>query len=139
MHTFTHHTDSVWALHSSHPSLEVFYSGDKSGIICKTDVEGCGDVVDGTCIVLLQDSDGETVEGINKVVAADDGLLWAASGSSSISRWKLPRRTRGRTIEEGEIIVTDSLGSTIRKNRVSLGAESRWSPSLLRHQGRYFP
>ncbi|KAH7906359.1 WD40-repeat-containing domain protein, partial [Hygrophoropsis aurantiaca] len=27
LHTFTYHTDSVWSLHSSHPSLEVFYSG----------------------------------------------------------------------------------------------------------------
>ncbi|KAI9438927.1 hypothetical protein H4582DRAFT_103392 [Lactarius indigo] len=40
LHTFTHHTDSVWALHSSHPSLEIFYSGDKSGYVAKIDVEG---------------------------------------------------------------------------------------------------
>lgn len=99
-------------------------------------MEGCGDVADGTCIVLSKDSDAS--EGINKIVTADDGLLWAASGSSSISRWKLPRRVRGRTIEEGEIIVTDSLGTTIRKKRVSLGTESGWSPSPLQHQGRYF-
>ncbi|KAI0094159.1 hypothetical protein BDY19DRAFT_901416 [Irpex rosettiformis] len=35
-HTFTHHADSVWSLFSSHPSLEVFNSGDRSGIVCKT-------------------------------------------------------------------------------------------------------
>ncbi|KAL4067662.1 hypothetical protein J3A83DRAFT_4543660 [Scleroderma citrinum] len=121
LHTFTHHTDSVWALHSSHPSLEVFYSGDKSGIICKVDVDGCGDVADGACIVLSQDSDGEAGDGINKLVAADDGFLWAASGSSSISRWKLPRRIHGHTIEGEEIPATDSSAPAIRKKFVSLG------------------
>ena len=44
LHTFTHHTDSVWALYSSHPSLEIFYSGDKSGFVAKIDVEGCAQI-----------------------------------------------------------------------------------------------
>ncbi|KAL0573430.1 hypothetical protein V5O48_008524 [Marasmius crinis-equi] len=42
LHTFTHHTDSVWSLYSSHPSLETFYSGDKNGLVCRVDVSGVG-------------------------------------------------------------------------------------------------
>ncbi|KAG7093947.1 hypothetical protein E1B28_007580 [Marasmius oreades] len=42
LHTFTHHTDSVWSLFSSHPSLETFYSGDKSGLVCRVDVSDVG-------------------------------------------------------------------------------------------------
>ncbi len=99
LHTFTHHTDSVWSLFSSHSSLEVFYSGDRSGLVCKVDVEGCADVSEGECIVLCQDSgsdrpgtSGSGSEGINKIVAMDDNLLWTASGSSSVRRWRVPPR-----------------------------------------------
>ncbi|RPD52275.1 WD40 repeat-like protein [Lentinus tigrinus ALCF2SS1-6] len=97
LHTFTHHTESVWSLFSSHPALEVFYSGDRSGLVCKVDVEGCADVSEGECIVLCQDSGSDRPgtsgsEGINKIVAMDDNLLWTASGSSSIKRWQVPPR-----------------------------------------------
>lgn len=97
LHTFTHHTDSVWSLSSSHPALEVFYSGDRSGLVCKVDVEGCADVSEGECIVVCQDSGGDRTgssgaEGVNKLVVMDDNLLWTASGSSSVKRWRLPAR-----------------------------------------------
>ncbi|KAI0707436.1 hypothetical protein C8T65DRAFT_740369 [Cerioporus squamosus] len=97
LHTFTHHTESVWSLFSSHPALEVFYSGDRSGLVCKVDVEGCADVSEGECIVLCQDSGTDRPgtsgsEGINKIVAMDDNLLWTASGSSSVRRWRVPPR-----------------------------------------------
>ncbi|KAI6166983.1 hypothetical protein EDD17DRAFT_1773978 [Pisolithus thermaeus] len=98
LYTFTYHTDSVWALHSSHPSLEVFYSGDKSGIVCKT-----GD-------------------GVNKIVTADDGLLWTACGSSTVSRWRLPRRVHRRSMEDSG-----------KPARVSLGTDSIWLPSSPSH------
>ncbi|KAI9069649.1 hypothetical protein FKP32DRAFT_1640619 [Trametes sanguinea] len=95
LHTFTHHTESVWSLSSSHPALEVFYSGDRSGLVCKVDVEGCADVSEGECIVLCQDSGVDRTgssgaEGINKIAVMDDTYLWTASGSSSIKRWRLP-------------------------------------------------
>lgn len=97
LHTFTHHTESVWSLFSSHPALEVFYSGDRSGLVCKVDVECCADVSEGECIVLCQDTGTDRPgtsgsEGINKIVAMDDNLLWTASGSSSIKRWRVPSR-----------------------------------------------
>ncbi|KAF8639324.1 hypothetical protein AX17_001572 [Amanita inopinata Kibby_2008] len=97
LHTFTHHTDSVWSLHSTHPSLEVFYSGDKSGLVCKVDVESCADVSEGECILLCNESGENASEGINKIVAIDDSLLWTASGTSSINRWRVPQRRAVRT------------------------------------------
>lgn len=91
IHAFTHHTESVWSLFSSHPSLEVFYSGDRSGLVCRVDVEGASDISDGECIVLSQSSGG-----VNKIIAMDDQLVWTASGSSSVARWKAPPRRNTR-------------------------------------------
>ena len=133
LHTFTHHTDSVWSLFSTHPSLEVFYSGDRSGLVCRVDVERCVDVGDGECIVLCQDSESAsaspvfgnpsasgdsgmgglsvrrshhhhaergsaTSEGVNKIVVLDDQLLWTASGTSSVRRWRIPHRRSMRAV-----------------------------------------
>lgn len=97
LHTFTHHTESVWSLFSQHPTLEIFYSGDRSGFVCKVDVENCADVSEGECIVLCQDtnehgSGAGAAEGINKMAGMDDTFLWTASGSSSFKRWKVPQR-----------------------------------------------
>ena len=90
-----YHTDSVWSLFSSHPSLEVFYSGDKSGLVCRVDVENCADVSEGECVLLCQDSGGRSKvssDGVNRIVAMDDDLLWTANSSSSVSRWRVPQR-----------------------------------------------
>lgn len=136
LHTFAYHTDSVWSLQSTHPSLEVFYSGDKSGIVCKVDVEGCADVADGTCIVVARESSVEVGEGINKIVTSDDGLLWTASGNSNISRWRLPRRVPKRVLEEERELIPDSSAATISRRHISLGPDSmQWSAPSSIHQG----
>lgn len=105
LHTFTHHTDSVWSLFSTHPSLEIFYSGDRSGIVCKVDAEGCSDIAEGECVVICQDaetqSSGTSIEGVNKLVAMDDNLVWTATGSSSIKRWRVPARRAVRAAQLG--------------------------------------
>lgn len=137
LHTFAYHTDSVWSLHSTHPSLEVFYSGDKSGIVCKVDVEGCADVSDGTCITIAREASVEVGEGINKIVTADDGVLWTASGKSSISRWRLPKPVPKRALDEEREIIADSSLATISRRRVSLGPDSiQWSAPPSIHQVR---
>ncbi|KAG0697829.1 hypothetical protein DFH29DRAFT_811144 [Suillus ampliporus] len=137
LHTFAYHTDSVWSLHSTHPSLEVFYSGDKSGIVCKVDVEGCADVTDGTCIAVARESSVEAGEGINKIVTADDGLLWTASGNSSISRWRLPKRVPKRVLDEEREFIADSSVATISRRHVSPGPDSiQWSAPPSIHQVR---
>jgi len=71
--------------------LEVFYSGDRSGLVCRVDVEGTSDISEGECVVLSQSSDG-----VNKIVAMDDQLVWTANGSSSVTRWKVPPRRKTR-------------------------------------------
>ncbi|KAI0728948.1 hypothetical protein C8Q72DRAFT_778814 [Fomitopsis betulina] len=105
LHTFTHHTDSVWSLFSQHPSLEIFYSGDRSGLVCKADVEGCTDISEGECVVVCQDSSeraggGSAPDGVNRIVAMDDSFLWTASGSPSFRRWKVPQR---RAVRIGDL------------------------------------
>ncbi|KAK0566541.1 hypothetical protein OC844_000686 [Tilletia horrida] len=91
LHTFTHHNDSVWSLFSSDPNLDVFYSGDRRGYLCKVDLEGCGDIGEGECVVLAQvDSNAATSSagGIQKIVALDNAFVWTAGGSSSVQMWR---------------------------------------------------
>ncbi|KAG8972937.1 hypothetical protein FRB90_010084, partial [Tulasnella sp. 427] len=102
LHTFTYHADSVWTLFSSHPSLEVFYSGDRAGLVCKVDVETCReDLSDAECAVICRDTPesddaGKSPDGINKNVGMDDLYVWTASSESSIKRWGVPRRMADR-------------------------------------------
>ncbi|KAI9438924.1 WD40 repeat-like protein [Lactarius indigo] len=123
LHTFTHHTDSVWALHSSHPSLEIFYSGDKSGYVAKIDVEGYTDMSEGECVLVCQDV-APPAEGVTKLVALDDLLVWTASGSSNLRRWHVPPR---RAVRAAALIETTSsvVSRTTSGLRPSRSAESR--------------
>lgn len=133
LHTFTYHTDSVWSLFSSHPSLEIFYSGDRSGYVCKVDVEGCSDVSEGECIVICKDQGERSLsatEGINKIVAMDDNLLWTASGNSNIKRWKVPPRRAVRASGLGK--VTDSPTSESPTEYIPL-TRSATSPKRKSH------
>jgi WD repeat-containing protein 48 len=81
MHTLTMHNDSVWSLFSEDPSLSVFYSADRSGIVAKSDVRDCIEWDDGVSVAVCQEH-----EGVNKVIAAGD-YFWTATSSSSINRW----------------------------------------------------
>ena len=82
MNTLTMHNDSVWSLYSEHPRLQVFYSGDRSGLVAKTDTRGCEEIDDGLSVAVCQEH-----EGINKVIHAGDHI-WTATSSSSINRWR---------------------------------------------------
>lgn len=103
LHTFNHHTSSVWALHSTHPNLERFYSGSRDGHLCVVDVEQVTDISDGECVVLAREGDapksGESEsksgdEGIRCIVAMDDEFVWSATGSADLKRWRdVGRRT----------------------------------------------
>ncbi|THH26331.1 hypothetical protein EUX98_g7852 [Antrodiella citrinella] len=143
LHTFTHHTESVWSLFSNHPSLESFYSGDRSGLVCKVDVEDCTDVSEGECVVICQESNERgSNEGVSKIVAIDDNLLWTASGNSSIRRWRAPgprslRASAYATLGDGALIDSPtgsdfpSMTSTSIKRR-SLDMPPRTPPSPTR-------
>lgn len=82
MYTFTMHDDSVWSLFSDDPSLGVFYSSDRSGMVAKTDVRGSlSDMDDGLSLAVVQEHFG-----VSKIVAGG-GHIWTATNKSSINRW----------------------------------------------------
>ncbi|EPS36103.1 hypothetical protein H072_10520 [Dactylellina haptotyla CBS 200.50] len=84
LHTLTMHNDSVWSLHSSHPQLELFHSADRTGLVAKTDIRNIGEIEEGICVAVCQET-----EGVNKVIA-DGGFgdyIWTATSSSRIHRW----------------------------------------------------
>jgi len=118
LHTFTHHTDSVWALHSTHLSLEVFYLGDKSGFVARVDVEGCAHMSEAECALICQDV-APHAEGVTKLVALDDSLVWTASGSSSLRHWRAPPRRAVRVAApvESPTSATSRTMSPLRPSR----------------------
>ncbi|VVT47129.1 uncharacterized protein SAPINGB_P001557 [Magnusiomyces paraingens] len=83
LHTFDMHQDSVWSLFSTHPSLQVFYSSDRSGVIAKTDVRNVASDIDeeAVCTIVANEHSG-----VSKVVQAGS-YLWAATSNSCIHRW----------------------------------------------------
>ncbi|RMD43753.1 hypothetical protein DV735_g1314, partial [Chaetothyriales sp. CBS 134920] len=81
LHTLTMHNDSVWCMYSDDPNLAVFYSGDKSGLVAKTDTRRATEIEEGVSVALCQDN-----HGIAKIVTAGDSI-WTATSSSSVNRW----------------------------------------------------
>ncbi|KAF8585272.1 WD40 repeat-like protein [Ramaria rubella] len=145
LHTFAHHTDSVWALASQHPSLELFYSGDRAGVVSRVDMEGCNTIDEGECLVVCnatrsleaenQDSRASVLgdifrlqdgTGVNKIVTMDDRLVWTATGSSSIKRWKAPpqRALRMAFHTTHSATFSPSLGSGFTSNSRRTSASS---------------
>ncbi|SJX65915.1 uncharacterized protein SRS1_16468 [Sporisorium reilianum f. sp. reilianum] len=148
LHTFTHHDDSVWSLFSDHPTLDVFYSGDRQGYVCKVDWERCAEVSEGECVVLCQERDPSLDEagmeqddemayhppdlhrrdakcGIQKIVALDDTYFWTATGQTSVNRWRdVPR------LAEREAIYP--IGGMHSRSRELHHRNSFGSPSLTR-------
>jgi len=96
------------------------------------DVEDCSEVADGVCIVLARESSEEGGEGVNKIITADDELLWTASGSSNISRWRIPKRPVKRETGDGRDLFSDS---TVTTKRISTGVEPSWLAPPSIHQG----
>jgi WD repeat-containing protein 48 len=82
LHTLTMHNDSVWCMYSDDPHLAVFYSGDKSGLVAKTDTRRAMEIEEGVSVGVCQEHDG-----IAKVVTAGNSI-WTATSSSSVNRWK---------------------------------------------------
>jgi WD repeat-containing protein 48 len=88
LQTLSMHNESVWSLYSDHPTLDIFYSSDRSGMVVKTDIRNVTDLGDdrsvnneGLCLNIAQDN-----EAINKAMPCG-GYIWTASASSGIKRW----------------------------------------------------
>ena len=82
IHTLTMHNDSVWCMYSDHPSLSIFYSGDKSGLVAKTDLRHADDIDEAVSVAVCQEHDG-----INRLAVAGDSV-WTSTSSSSVNRWQ---------------------------------------------------
>lgn len=87
----------MWSLFSNHPNLERFYSGSRDGHLCVVDVEQCGDMSEGECLVLAREGDpgrpgdyesktGD--EAIRSICAMDDEYVWTATSSSDVRCWR---------------------------------------------------
>ena len=81
LHTFTMHNNSVWALHSLHPRLEVFHAGDRGGLVTKTDIRRISDIDEAECVAVYKEH-----HGVTKIVGVGN-RIWSATSSSSINRW----------------------------------------------------
>lgn len=113
LHTFEHHSESVWALYSQDPyerdTLTSFYSADRAGDLCKVDWSDAPNIVSGECILLARNRPsmfnrrgshvpipigtsaaksgtsrhGPSHQGIHRIIAADDAFVFTASDTSS--------------------------------------------------------
>ncbi|KAI7300048.1 WD40 repeat-like protein, partial [Hortaea werneckii] len=121
MYTLTMHDASVWSLFSEHPDLSVFYSGDKSGMIAKTDTRDVNELDEGLSVAVAQEHDG-----VQKAVAAGD-CIWAATSRPSINRW------RDVNTEDAEIEVPESY----KMKRASVATtQSRYPSPPSRHESQ---
>jgi WD repeat-containing protein 48 len=122
MHTLTMHSDSVWSLYSDDPQLGIFYSGDRSGLVVKTDVRGTlGEMDDGLSLAVAQEHDG-----INKVFAYGE-YIWTATASSSINRWA--------NIDTGDDVQLPEEYKRHRASSVTSGL-SRVSPPAVKEKSK---
>ncbi|KAJ9102340.1 hypothetical protein QFC21_002740 [Naganishia friedmannii] len=93
IHTFTHHTHPIWSLASSHPNLERFFSGDRAGHLCVTDLAGISsDWGQGECTLLAKcerrRGEREGTQGIVRIETMCDEFVWTATASADVVRWR---------------------------------------------------
>jgi WD repeat-containing protein 48 len=120
MYTLTMHNASVWNLFSDDPTLGVFYSSDKSGLVAKTDSRGKADVDDGLCVAVCQE-----LEGVYKTVAGG-GYVWTATSRSSIDRWQdVPTEDAEVLLPESFSMVQRGSITTLNKYRFHSGSISQ--------------
>lgn len=116
MHTLTMHSDSVWSLFSDDPTLGVFYSSDRTGLVVKTDVRGTSDWDDGLSLAVAREN-----EGVSKVVALDN-CIWTATSRSSINRWA--NVDTGADIQLPELLRQKRASISTMRSRESVSAPS---------------
>lgn len=114
IHTFGMHKDSVWCLASDDPYLSIFYSGDRSGIVSKTDTRNINGADDGLSVAIAQEHDG-----INNIVTGG-GAIWTATGSSSINSW-----------QDADLSVGVRIPENLKSLRLAAGHRSRGSVVTL--------
>nr|GAT43609.1 predicted protein [Mycena chlorophos] len=112
---------------------------DRSGIVSRVDVSRLNtDVGDGECVLVCREGDdgaaggsqGQGQGGVNKLVVADDSLVWTATSSSSVRRWRIPARNKANTTPGATASYKDyDYTSTLERDGRSL------APSALSYEG----
>ncbi|KAJ1903597.1 hypothetical protein LPJ71_005124, partial [Coemansia sp. S17] len=109
------HSDSVWALYSTHPKFRTFYSASRDGLVAKTVGAGsfgeeatpsarrtsfasrpaADDTQSGVvCVAVAKEQ-----QGVVKIVAADDTYIWTATKGTMLNRWlDVSVRPRGASL-----------------------------------------
>ncbi|KAJ1903602.1 hypothetical protein LPJ71_005123, partial [Coemansia sp. S17] len=109
------HSDSVWALYSTHPKFRTFYSASRDGLVAKTVGAGSfgeeatpsarrtsfasrpatDDTQSGVvCVAVAKEQ-----QGVVKIVAADDTYIWTATKGTMLNRWlDVSVRPRGASL-----------------------------------------
>ena len=105
------------------------YSGDKSGPAARVDVEGCAHMFEAECALICQGV-APPAEGVTKLVALDDSLVWTASGNSSLRRWRALSR---RAVRVAALVEspTSATSRTTSPRRSSVAPTSDHDPSSL--------
>ena len=136
IHTFTHHSAPIWSLASSHPNLERFFSGDRAGNLCVTDLSGItADWGEGECTLLARcerrRGEREGTQGIVRIECLEDEMVWTATASADIARWE---DVRGRMSRPDH---ADLLGSAKEADSSRLGTRETEPASILGSQNPF--
>ncbi|KAI9660269.1 MAG: hypothetical protein M1831_003577 [Alyxoria varia] len=123
MYSLAIHTDSVWSLYSNCPDLGTVYSGDRSGLVAKTEARNASALDQSISVGLC----GEN-EGINRVLASGDHV-WAATAGSSINRWEDIDLNSGIQIPES--LMKNQKFSNSSRSRFSVSSQVSIPQSLL--------
>lgn len=88
LHTYAHHSASVWKLHYDDNDLSTFYSGDRNGILCKVHIDPSNHLENDRCIVLAQECQDSTGRGagITSIVAHNNKFVWTSNFVTSTFR-----------------------------------------------------
>ncbi|BEJ10673.1 hypothetical protein CspHIS471_0100950 [Cutaneotrichosporon sp. HIS471] len=141
LHTFNHHTSSVWSLFSNHPNLERFYSGSRDGHLCVVDVEQCGDMSEGECLVLAREGEPGVPghyesktgdEAIRSICAMDDEYVWTATSSSDVHCWRdVGRRVNRLDADHDGASYHQDLGDGADEPLVSAHLDTGFEPTSI--------
>ncbi|KAJ1742084.1 hypothetical protein LPJ68_002255 [Coemansia sp. RSA 1086] len=125
--TFTQHSVSVWALSSTHPRFQTFYSASRDGLVAKT--AGAGMHEDSVaCVAVAKES-----QGVVKLAALDDTYIWTATRGTRLNRWldvdmspqKLPEIAQRSRLDAGSGLALDLDHTGHRRNRTLDSAHMR--------------
>lgn len=118
------HRDPVFSLFSNDEHLSSFYSGDRSGLIVKTQANSIHDLDNAISVGVAQEE-----QGVNSIVAAG-GHVWAATARSSVNRWSDADLRAGVTFPDSltSFRFSQSSGSRIRMSASSFAGNVSPSP-----------